>query len=29
MDYDIGEAFAAIEDELISSMIRNFDRHNS
>lgn len=29
MDYDIGEAFAAIEDELISSMIRNFDRHKA
>lgn len=26
-DYDIGEAFAAIEDELISSMIRNLKRH--
>lgn len=26
-DYDIGAAFAAIEDELISSMIRNLERH--
>ena len=26
-DYDIGEAFAKIEDELISSMIRNLKRH--
>lgn len=29
MDYDIGEAFAVIEDELISSMIRNFNRHKA
>lgn len=28
-DYDIGEAFAAIEDELISSMIRNMKRHRA
>ena len=27
--YDIEEAFAAIEEELISSMIRNFDRHRT
>lgn len=27
--YDIEEAFAAIEEELISSMIRNFDRHRA
>jgi hypothetical protein len=26
-DYDIGEAFEAIENELISSMIRNMKRH--
>lgn len=26
-DYDIGKAFAEIEDELISSMIRNLKRH--
>ncbi len=26
-DYDIGKAFDAIEDELISSMIRNMERH--
>lgn len=26
-DYDIGKAFAEIEDELISSMIRNLERH--
>lgn len=26
-DYDIGEAFGEIEDELISSMIRNLKRH--
>lgn len=26
-DYDVAEAFAAIEDELISSMIRNMKRH--
>ena len=26
-DYDIGEAFKAIEDELMASMIRNFERH--
>lgn len=26
-DYDIGETFAQIEDELISSMIRNLKRH--
>lgn len=25
--YDIGEAFSAIEDELIASMIRNMKRH--
>lgn len=28
-DYDIGEAFSAIEDELISSMIRNLKRHKA
>ena len=28
-DYDIGKAFAAIEDELISSMMRNLDRHRA
>lgn len=28
-DYDIGAAFAAIEDELISSMIRNLRRHRA
>lgn len=28
-DYDIGDAFRAIEDELISSMIRNMDRHRA
>lgn len=28
-DYDISEAFGRIEDELISSMIRNFDRHRA
>lgn len=27
MDYDIGAAFEAIEDELIASMIRNMDHH--
>ena len=27
MDYDIGKAFAAIEEELIASMIRNMQRH--
>ena len=26
-EYDIGKAFAAIEDELIASMIRNMERH--
>lgn len=26
-EYDIGEAFKAIEDELIASMMRNMDRH--
>ena len=26
-DYDIEDAFAAIEDELITSMIRNMRRH--
>ena len=26
-EYDIGKAFAAIEDELIASMIRNMRRH--
>ena len=26
-DYDLEEAFAAIEDELISSMMRNMKRH--
>lgn len=29
MDYDIGKAFAAIEEELISSMMRNFSRHRA
>lgn len=28
-EYDIGEAFAAIEDELIKSMIRNMERHRA
>ena len=28
-DYDIHSAFKAIEDELISSMIRNFERHKA
>lgn len=28
-DYDIGKAFDAIEQELISSMIRNMDRHRA
>lgn len=28
-DYDIGEAFKAIEDELMASMIRNFERHKA
>lgn len=28
-DYDISGAFGRIEDELISSMIRNFDRHRA
>lgn len=28
-DYDIGEAFARIENELISSMFRNFKRHRA
>lgn len=28
-DYDIGEAFKAIEDELIDSMIRNMKRHRA
>lgn len=28
-DYDIGAAFAAIEDELIASMIRNMRRHKA
>ncbi len=28
-DYNIGEAFERIEDELISSMIRNFKRHKA
>lgn len=28
-DYDIGAAFERIEDELISSMIRNFKRHKA
>lgn len=27
MDYDIGKAFAAIEEELIASMMRNMKRH--
>lgn len=27
-DYDVGAAFEAIEDELISSMIRNMKRHH-
>ena len=26
-EYDIGKAFAAIEEELIASMIRNMKRH--
>lgn len=29
VDYDIGDAFKAIEDELIASMIRNMDRHRA
>ena len=28
-DYDIEKAFRAIEDELISSMIRNLDGHRA
>ena len=28
-DYDISEAFARIENELISSMFRNFKRHRA
>lgn len=28
-DYDIGAAFAAIEDELMSSMVRNLQRHRA
>ena len=28
-DYDIGAAFAEIEDELISSMVRNLKRHKA
>lgn len=28
-DYDIGEAFKAIENELMASMIRNFERHKA
>ncbi|MFR3753594.1 MAG: hypothetical protein ACLTW9_17220 [Enterocloster sp.] len=28
-EYDIGAAFKAIEDELITSMIRNMDRHRA
>lgn len=28
-DYDIGEAFKVIEDELMASMIRNFERHKA
>lgn len=28
-DYDVGAAFAAIEDELISSMVRNLARHRA
>lgn len=28
-DYDIGAAFAAVEEELIASMIRNFKRHRA
>lgn len=26
-EYDVGSAFEAIEEELISSMIRNMERH--
>lgn len=29
MDYDIGSAFEAIENELIESMMRNFSRHRA
>ncbi len=29
VDYDIGKAFAEIEDNLIASMIRNLDRHRA
>lgn len=28
-DYDIGEAFKSIENELMASMIRNFERHKA
>ena len=28
-DYDLGEAFKAIEEELIASMIRNMDHHRA
>lgn len=28
-EYDIGEAFAAIENELIASMVRNMERHRA
>ena len=28
-EYDLGEAFAAIENELIASMMRNISRHKS
>ena len=28
-DYDIGKAFSRIEDELISSMIRNLEHHKA
>ena len=27
MDYDVGKAFAAIENELLDSMMRNMKRH--
>ena len=28
-EYDIGEAFAAIENEIIASMMRNISRHKA
>ena len=29
MDYDVGKAFAAIENELLDSMMRNMERHRA